>query len=95
MAENSAPPPLSRATITSKGQITLPAAVRRELGLKPGDQVAFADGRLIPLPRRDDLAGSMPPRGSRGLSLAELRTGVAEELAERHTRPRAKPTVPR
>ena len=59
------PPPLSRATITSKGQITVPVAVRRQLGLKPGDQVAFADGRLIPLPRRDDLAGSMPPRGGR------------------------------
>lgn len=28
------------ATITSKGQITLPVAVRRALGLKPGQKVA-------------------------------------------------------
>jgi len=50
-------PLLSRATITTKGQITLPSAVRRQLGLKPGDQVGFAEGRLIALPRRDDLSG--------------------------------------
>lgn len=29
------------AKITSKGQITLPAEMRRELGLKPGDRVDF------------------------------------------------------
>ena len=29
------------AKITSKGQITIPAEVRRMLGLKPGDKVAF------------------------------------------------------
>lgn len=30
------------ATVTSKGQITLPAEVQRRLGLKPHDKVAFA-----------------------------------------------------
>jgi antitoxin PrlF len=29
------------ATITSKGQITLPAPLRKARGLKPGDQIAF------------------------------------------------------
>lgn len=29
------------AKITSKGQITLPASLRKELGLKPGDRVDF------------------------------------------------------
>ena len=84
-------PLLARATLTSKGQITLPSAVRRELGLKPGDQVAFADGRLIPLPRSVDLAGSMPPRSGRSLSIEELREQVADEHAERHATRRAEP----
>lgn len=29
------------ATVTSKGQLTVPVAVRRRLGIDPGDQVAF------------------------------------------------------
>ena len=29
------------STVTSKGQITIPAAVRRELGLHPGSRVDF------------------------------------------------------
>jgi AbrB family looped-hinge helix DNA binding protein len=40
--------PLS-AKVTSKGQITLPAKLRAELGLKPGDRVDFhrtRDGRM-------------------------------------------------
>jgi len=32
------------ATITSKGQITLPADLRAELGLGPGDKVYFLKG---------------------------------------------------
>ena len=32
---------MSAATLTSKGQITIPAAVRAELGVKVGDRVEF------------------------------------------------------
>jgi AbrB family looped-hinge helix DNA binding protein len=32
---------MPRATITSKGQITLPKAIRERLGLSTGDQVDF------------------------------------------------------
>ena len=39
-------------TITQRSQVTLPAEVRRVLGLKPRDQVAFtiegSDVRLVP-----------------------------------------------
>ncbi len=31
------------ATLTSKGQITLPSRMRKELGLKAGDKVAFVE----------------------------------------------------
>jgi AbrB family looped-hinge helix DNA binding protein len=33
-----------KAKVTSKGQITIPAAVREELGLKPGERVVFLPG---------------------------------------------------
>ena len=43
MATNpkSVPQPIQRATITSKGQITVPVAIRRSLGVKPGDKLRF------------------------------------------------------
>jgi antitoxin PrlF len=31
----------SLATITTKGQVTIPAEIRKALGLKPSDKVAF------------------------------------------------------
>lgn len=33
--------PTTKATITAKGQMTIPAAVRESLQLKPGDMVAI------------------------------------------------------
>ena len=36
-------------TITSKGQVTIPKAVRDELGLRKGDKVNFVkEGRRVP-----------------------------------------------
>jgi antitoxin PrlF len=32
-----------KATITYKGQITLPKAVREQLGVRPGDRVSFRE----------------------------------------------------
>jgi AbrB family looped-hinge helix DNA binding protein len=32
---------MARARVTSKGQVTIPAAVRRQLDLKPGDYLEF------------------------------------------------------
>lgn len=45
-----------RAKITSKGQVTLPAEIRRRYGLEAGDEIAFrvdASGlRILPLKKR-------------------------------------------
>ncbi len=35
---------MATAVVTSKGQITIPAEVRKKLGLKPGDRVRFIEG---------------------------------------------------
>lgn len=51
------------ATLTSKGQITLPKSVRDALGLKEGDRVLFRvfEGRAVLSKVEDflDLAGSV------------------------------------
>lgn len=40
----------SEATVTSKGQITIPAEVRKAMGLEPGERVVFSrldDGTTV------------------------------------------------
>lgn len=58
------------AKLTSKGQITVPKAVRDTLALKPGDRVLFRveGNRATVAPNKDflDLAGSVAvPPGKR------------------------------
>ncbi len=52
------------ATITSKGQVTIPQQVRDELDLHEGDRVLFRviDGRAVLARTADllDLAGAVP-----------------------------------
>ncbi len=56
-----------RARLTSKGQITIPAAVREQLGLATGDEVAFEPKTerfsAVPRPKLSDLSGILAPKG--------------------------------
>lgn len=66
------------ATVTSKGQVTLPKSVREALGLRAGDRILFRvhDGRavLAKVPDFLELAGSVPvPPGKRGASWPKIR----------------------
>ena len=66
------------ATVTSKGQITLPKPVREALGLRAGDRVLFRvhQGRavLAKVPNFLELAGAVPiPPGKRGASPSKIR----------------------
>lgn len=66
------------ATVTSKGQVTLPKSVREMLGIKRGDRVLFRvlKGRavLAKVPDFLGLAGAVPvPPGKRGASRAEIK----------------------
>ena len=46
---------MDTSSVTSKGQVTIPVAVRRRLGLQPGDQVGFVvDGGEVRLVRREN-----------------------------------------
>ncbi len=45
---------MQNSTLTSKGQVTIPAEVRRRLGLLPGDHVGFiVDGDEVRLVRKE------------------------------------------
>lgn len=69
------------AKVTSKGQITIPRAVRDALGITAGDQVVFRveshRAVLARIPDLLDLAGSVPvPAAKRGVPWDEVRSAA-------------------
>ncbi len=75
------------ATVTSKGQITIPKAVRDTLELKPGDRVAFhvrEDGVVEVQAETSDvmaLKGALKAR-RRGVTLEEMERAIAEGASD-------------
>ncbi len=75
------------ARLTSKGQITLPKAVREALGLEEGDQIVFrVEGHRAVLARTADLlelAGVVSvPASKRGTAWEEVRRRVRTARAQ-------------
>jgi AbrB family looped-hinge helix DNA binding protein len=76
------------AKVTSKGQVTLPKAVRDALGVAPGDRLLFrvVDGHALVARTPDllELAGSISvPPDVRGLSWEEIMERMRRARAER------------
>lgn len=64
------------SAITSKGQATIPKAIRDYLGLKPGDRVKFfvhPDGTVVLLPK-------LPASAARGIVKARGRPVTVDEM---------------
>lgn len=79
-----------KSIISSKGQVTIPAKVRRALRLEPGDRVEYrlADGKAELLPAKGtilDAAGSVKPRQGR-VDTGAIRKAVKGEVGRRATR---------
>jgi AbrB family looped-hinge helix DNA binding protein len=84
------------ATITSKGQITLPAAHRKAWSLKPGDQIAFdapgaKSSRIEPRRKRsifERLDEFELPSLGRPLTQQDIEDSIAEAMIEKDKRSR-------
>lgn len=79
------------ATLTSKGQITIPLRIRKELGLQEGDSLEFecSGGRaeLRPVRPQRRAAGVLKgllPKNWRPPTVAEMDTAIARNLARKH-----------
>lgn len=79
------------SAITSKGQVTIPKAIREYLHVKPGDRVKFfmhPDGTVVLLPK-------VPVTALRGLLRWEGRPATLAEMDEAIAEGASEGTVPR
>ena len=77
---------MSTATLTSKGQITIPADVRRVLNVQTGDRVEFVQiepGRfeVVAATRSVRELKGLFGKASRTVSIAEMNRAIAERGA--------------
>lgn len=73
---------MAKATVTYKGQITLPKAVREQLGVQAGDRVSFREIEGGAIVVEADTVDLMELRGS----IKARRRGVAVEDMDRAVR---------
>lgn len=80
------------AKITSKGQVTIPIAVRKSLNLNPGDQVSFEllEGGKAEMERKEisieDAFGILHRPGMKAHTVEEMNESIAEYVREKHGR---------
>jgi len=77
------------ATLTSKGQITLPAALRARLHLEPGDQLDFWEDdtgvlRVSPRVQRLDALFGVLRGGAAPLSIDEMDDVIGEAATQEY-----------
>lgn len=80
---------MAAATLTSKGQTTIPKEIREFLGIGPGDKLDFvveSDGRVILRPATLDvrqLRGMLKRSGRKAVTLVEMDKAIAAGVARR------------
>ncbi len=69
------------STLTSKGQVTIPADLRQALDLHPGDTVAFEpfDNKVLIFKKRDDITQAFGMfKVEKKVSLEDIQTAIAK-----------------
>jgi antitoxin PrlF len=79
---------MSESTISSKGQVTIPKAIRTRLHLKVGDRLRFvveADGsvRLAAATRDVSTLRDILPRPKRRATVEEMQSAIRRRAAKR------------
>jgi antitoxin PrlF len=75
---------MATATVTSKGQITIPAQVRNALGLEAGDRVEFVEQdkgqfAIVAATRSvQELKGRFQGKRSKAVTIEEMNAAIAK-----------------
>ena len=79
---------MTLATLTTKGQVTIPRAVRDSLRLHAGDKVEFVitenrEAVLRPINKKvDDVFGRLHATGRRPISIEKMDAGIRQKVQE-------------
>ena len=77
---------MALATITSKGQITIPKSVRDSLHLHEGDKVEFViteskEALIRPITKKvDDVFGKLHKPGRKPVSVEKMDAGIRQKM---------------
>lgn len=80
---------MPKATLTSKGQLVIPKAIREHLGLRPGDKLDFVvqdDGDVLIRPAVEDvrrLKGMLHRPGRKPVSVAAMNQAIRKRGGKR------------
>ncbi len=84
---------IAASRITQQGQISVPAEVRRRLGLVPGSEIVWeAEGDTIVIRRAGKFTSeeihqaAFPEKRSRPVSVEEMDAAIAAHIRKRHAR---------
>lgn len=86
------------ATVTSKGQITIPLEIRKALGLKPGTRITFfqnAQGEFVLVPKTGsirDLKGCVP-KLDYVPTIEQINEAISAAAAESYLRSVSRPSA--
>ena len=80
---------MAAATLTSKGQVTIPKAIRESLRLHAGDKVEFViteskEAILRPITRKvDEVFGRLHKTGRKPVSVEKMNNGIRQKMRAR------------
>jgi antitoxin PrlF len=84
---------LAQSRITAQGQVSVPAEVRRHLGLAPGSVLEWEEEEGSVVVRRarrftsEDIHDALFPEGQpEARSLSDLKAGIADNMRRRYAR---------
>jgi antitoxin PrlF len=73
---------MAAATLTSKGQVTLPKSVRERLGIEAGDRIEFIESEqgflIIPATRDIRALKGIVPKPSKPVSVEDMNQAIAK-----------------
>jgi len=85
---------LAHSKVTAQGQISVPAEVRRKLGIGPGSVLEWDEQGDVIVVRRvgqytsEDVHAAVFATKPKRRSLAELKEGISQQMKRRHARNR-------